>query len=56
MNGAEEGRGDPLDLFSAGVVGGHLPSPGGRSGEDAASKMWRWLGVGGAVQGEEAAG
>lgn len=46
-NGAEEGRGDPLDLFSAGVLGGHLPSPGGRSGEDAASKMWRWLGVGG---------
>lgn len=47
VNGAEEGRGDPLDLFSAGVLGGHLPSPGGRSGEDAASKMWRWLGVGG---------
>ena len=56
VNGAEEGRGDPLDLFSAGVVGGHLPSPGGRSGEDAASKMWRWLGGGGGGPGRRGRG
>lgn len=43
VNGAEEGRGDPLHLFFCRGLGRHLPSPG-RSGEDAARKMWPWGG------------
>lgn len=44
-----------LDLFSVGVLA-HLPSPGGGCGEDAASKMWRWVGGRGAVQEERPRG